>query len=171
MDNYTLSQILVSIAIVFDLLSFQFKTRKHVVLCLFIAGVLIATHFYLLNAFTAAVVMTIASIRYLTSYFSSRPGVRNLFLIINGVTLFVTYESFISLVAFVGSCLQTIGAFSKDDREMRLIMMVGTVVWLSHNVLVLSPMAVVMEVLFLLSNIVAYLRFYNKSPIVTKSEY
>ncbi|HHC7355418.1 TPA: YgjV family protein, partial [Vibrio campbellii] len=41
MDAFFLSQVLVAIAICFDLLSFQFKERKKIVASLFCAGVLI----------------------------------------------------------------------------------------------------------------------------------
>ena len=162
MDYYTISQVLVAVAIVFDLLSFQFKDRKHVVTCLSVAGCLISTHFYLLDAITAACIMGIATFRYMTSYFTTHSYVRNLFLCLNVVSLIATYQSFTSIISFIGSSLQTIGAFSRNDREMRLIMMVGTLVWLVHNVVVNSPMAIVMEIVFLVSNLAAYYRFYLK---------
>ncbi len=47
MNDFLLSQVLVAIAIGFDLLSFQFKERQKIVACLFCAGVLISTHFAL----------------------------------------------------------------------------------------------------------------------------
>ncbi|CAH1586108.1 hypothetical protein THF1C08_280031 [Vibrio jasicida] len=49
MDAFFLSQVLVAIAICFDLLSFQFKERKKIVASLFCAGVLISSHFALLD--------------------------------------------------------------------------------------------------------------------------
>ena len=160
MDHYTISQVLVTIAIIFDLLSFQFKERQHVVACLSFAGCLISTHFYLLDMITAAFIMGIATVRYMTSYFTSHPYARTLFLSLNIMTLIFTYHSLVSVISFIGSSIQTIGAFSRDDREMRLIMMVGTLVWLVHNVAINSPMAVVMEIVFLVSNLAAYYRYY-----------
>ena len=49
LSAFVLSQILISIAIVFDLASFQFKSRREIIGCLCFAGILISSHFILLE--------------------------------------------------------------------------------------------------------------------------
>ena len=55
-------------------------------------------------------------------------------------------------------------AFQEDDRRLRQLMIVGTSFWLLHNYLIGSPTAVLMEVLFISSNLVGYYRYYFKKP-------
>ncbi|MBY4675195.1 YgjV family protein [Marinobacterium arenosum] len=160
MSHFLLSQILVAIAICFDLLSFQFKERKRIVACLACAGVLISSHFALLEQWTAAALMSIATVRYLTSVFTTSRLTMLLFAAASVISTLFTYAGLISLLSCSGSLLQTVAAFQRDDRRLRLLMIVGTSVWLLHNYLANSPVAVVMEALFIGSNLVGYYRHY-----------
>ncbi|KAB0460061.1 YgjV family protein [Vibrio kanaloae] len=166
MSAFYLSQVLVAIAICFDLLSFQFKERKKIVTCLFFAGVLISSHFILLEQWTAASLMIIATIRYLTSVFSTSPKLKYFFCSMSLVATIFTYSGVVSVLSCLASVFQTLAAFNKDDRRLRELMIIGTSFWLIHNYLVGSPTAVVMEVLFICSNLVGYYRFYFKKSAV-----
>ena len=70
MTPFLLSQILVGMAICTDLLSFQGKQRKHILVCLIISSSLISLHFVLLEHWTAAGLGLLAGIRFVTSYFT-----------------------------------------------------------------------------------------------------
>ncbi|PTP06445.1 hypothetical protein CWO17_09535 [Vibrio sp. 10N.286.45.A3] len=169
MSAFYLSQVLVAIAICFDLLSFQFKERKKIVTCLFFAGVLISSHFILLEQWTAASLMTIATIatiRYLTSVFSTSSKFKYLFCSMSVVATAVTYSGLTSVLSCFASVFQTFAAFNKDDRRLRELMIIGTSFWLVHNYLVGSPTAVLMEALFICSNLVGYYRFYFKKNAI-----
>lgn len=162
MTAFIISQILVAIAIGFDLMSFQFKDRKSIVTCLFFAGILISSHFILLEQWTAASLMTIATVRYLVSVFSTSQKLKYLFCSASIISSVLTYSGLVSVISCLGSIFQTIAAFNKDDRRLREFMIIGTAFWLLHNYLIGSPTAVVMEVLFISSNLVGYYRFYYK---------
>jgi hypothetical protein len=158
--DFLLSQALIGIAIVFDMLSFQFRQRARILACLVVAGVLITAHFVLLQRWTAAGLMVIATTRFLVGIFSTAPLLKYLFAICAlGVGVF-TYAGLTSVLSCAGSLIQTFGAFSPSDRRLRQLMMLGTSVWLLHNVLIGSPAAVLMELLFLGSNLVGYYRYY-----------
>lgn len=73
MSSFALSQVLVGLALCTDILSFQFKNRKHIVICLLISCILISTHFMLLGHWTAAGLGIIAAVRFATSIFSTSP--------------------------------------------------------------------------------------------------
>lgn len=162
MTPFLLSQILVAIAICFDLMSFQFKERKKIVTCLFFAGTLISSHFILLEQWTAASLMLIATVRYLVSVFSTSAKLKYLFCGVSIISTSVTYTGLVSVVSCVASLFQTVAAFNKDDRRLRELMIIGTALWLVHNYMVGSPTAVVMEVLFISSNLIGYYRYYIK---------
>jgi hypothetical protein len=159
---FIISQILVAIAIGFDLMSFQFKDRKKIVTCLFFAGILISSHFMLLEQWTAASLMAIATVRYLVSVFSTSEKLKYLFCSASIISSVITYSGLISVISCLGSIFQTIAAFNKDDRRLREFMIIGTAFWLLHNYLIGSPTAVIMEVLFISSNLFGYYRFYYK---------
>lgn len=160
MSAFLISQVLVAIAILFDLLSFQFKERKNIVSCLFVAGILISVHFVLLEQWTAAGLMAIATIRYFTSIFSTSKRLMLVFSVCSVAVTTLTYAGFTSLISCIGSLFQTTAAFCKDDQKLRQLMIIGTSFWLLHNYLVGSPTAVLMEVLFISSNLIGYFRYY-----------
>ncbi|WP_026970473.1 YgjV family protein [Aliagarivorans marinus] len=162
MNDFLLSQVLVAIAIGFDLLSFQFKERQKIVACLFCAGVLISTHFALLEQWTAASLMGIATLRYLLSIFSTSSIFMYLFCLSSVVATALTFTGVTSIISCLGSTFQTIAAFQQNDRKLRQLMIVGTSFWLLHNYLIGSPTAVLMEVLFISSNLIGYYRYYYK---------
>ncbi len=95
MSAFLWSQILIAIAIVFDLISFQFKKRQKIVCCLCASGILISTHFVLLEQWTAASLMLLASIRYFTSIFTTSK--RWMFLYLTSA-LMITVMTFVDLI-------------------------------------------------------------------------
>ncbi len=155
------------IAICFDLLSFQLKKRTHIVSCLSVSGAFIATHFLLLEKWTAVILMVIAVTRYVTSYFSTSKNLMTLFVAGSIVGTFFTFQGFLSILSCLGSIFQTFGAFSNNDKRLRQLMIIGTFFWLCHNYFAASPVAVLMEILFLSSNFIGYYRFYFKGQECT----
>ena len=144
------------------MLSFQLKKRTHIVLCLSIAGIFISSHFLLLEKWTAAVLMLIAVTRYLASYFTTSKRLMTIFVSASIVSTFFTFQGFLSILSCIGSIFQTLGAFNRDDKHLRQLMIIGTLFWLCHNFFAHSPVAVLMEILFLSSNLIGYYRFYIK---------
>lgn len=167
MSFFVISQLLISTAIVFDLASFQCKQRRQVVGCLSIAGVLICSHFILLSQWTAAALMACATVRYFTSVFTTSWRAMWFFLIANFVIFTLTFSGVVSLISVIGATIQTIAAFQKNDKVLRQMMVMGTACWIVHNIIVNSPAAILMELLFLLSNVIAYRRFYCSKSNLT----
>ncbi len=160
MSAFVLSQILVAIAILFDLASFQFRQRKKIVACLTFAAILIASHFVLLEQWTAACLMGIAAVRFLTSVFTTSRKLMWLFCSASLVATGLTFSGLPSVLSCTGSLLQTVAVFSQHDQRLRLITMSGTLFWITHHLVVGSPTAVVMDLMFLMSNLAGYYRFY-----------
>ncbi|MEP3349592.1 MAG: YgjV family protein [Marinomonas sp.] len=168
MDNFIISQILLIFTIFFDLISFQFKDRKKILICFFIAAAFNSTHFFLLEQQTAAWLMFMGSIRYFASIFFPSKKVAIPFIIIPILLLFMTYTGISSILSFLGSVIKTAAVFCKHDKMLRLFMMIGTVFWIANNAIVNSPLGVLMESLFLASNIIAYYRYYIIKKSVLK---
>lgn len=155
-----LSQILVGMAICTDLLSFQGKERRHILVCLIISSSLIALHFVLLEHWTAAGLGLLAGVRFSTSYFTTSKKAMSIFVCCSLLVGICTYSGVLSLLSCTGAICNTLGSFCSTDRRMREMMFLGTCFWITHNVLAHSPTAVLLECLFLSSNIVGYYRYY-----------
>ncbi len=78
------------------------------------------------------------------------------------LAVFATYQGLLALLGLLASLLQTRAAFCLDDRLLRRWMLLGTLCWLANNLLVGSPVAALMEGLFLVSNLVGYYRHYGR---------
>jgi hypothetical protein len=158
--DFLLSQLLVGVVFCFDVASFQFREKRHVLSCLVFSALLLGIHFALLGAQTAAILGFIAAARFSVAIFSHARWWMYLFLslvIVNGI---LSYAGLLTLFATVGGLITTTAAFMPTDRQFREYMMVGTLVWIAHNAMAGSPAAVVLEIFFLGSNLVGYYRFY-----------
>ncbi|EPJ52486.1 MAG: hypothetical protein OFPI_13500 [Osedax symbiont Rs2] len=160
MSAFILSQLLIVIAIGSDLASFQYKSKAKIVACLCISGVLITLHFILLQQYTAAALMALATVRFFSSLFTSAPAMMLLFATLSVLISAFTYVDALAIISCCGSLLHTIAAFCKNDQRLRQWMLLGSVFWLLHNYLLGSPAAVLMEILFIASNLVGYYRYY-----------
>jgi hypothetical protein len=72
----------------------------------------------------------------------------------------LSYSGLLSLLSSSGSIFGTMASFCKDDKRLRQLMLIGTILWTVHNILAGSPMAVLMELIFISSNLIGYFRFY-----------
>ncbi len=159
MTAFAVSQILVGAAFVFALIAFQFRRREHVLVCWIVLTALSAVHFLLLNARTAALLTSIASVRYFIVIFRQSNGLLYAFLVVAAASTAATYAGPMSLLAGTASVLHTIASF-RGNRGLRQINMLASCVWIVHNTLAGSPAAVMLDVFFLSSNIVGYYRYF-----------
>jgi uncharacterized membrane protein YiaA len=166
MSLFVASQILVGLAALFDIASFQFKNRTLLLSALCISALLIAAHFALLDEWTAACLLVIGACRYLAGIVISNPKIKWLFYFVTVLGTVATFSGLTSVLSCIASLLHTKASFSNNDKLMRWLMVIGTGVWGVHDVIVGSPVAVLIDVLFVISSIVGYYRIHIKSPYV-----
>ena len=159
-SNFILSQTLIGIAICSDILSFQFKERKKIVACLIVSATFISCHFMLLGHWTATLLGLLAVARFTSSLFTTSKRIMWLFLFITFVISTFSFEGLLSVLGCTATVFTTVASFSKEDKLLRQLMLVGTMIWITHNYLAGSPGAVLMEALFISSNLVGYFRYY-----------
>lgn len=161
-SSFLLSQILIGIAFIFDLSSFQFKNRKHILICFTIAASLISAHFFLLGEYTAGSVVALSAVRFIVSIFTTNKRMLWLFLVLILIAGVVTFDGFEDILSVSAMLLSTFSAFSAADKKLRLFMMCGTVLMITHNIIIFTPAAILLESFFLASNLFAYYRYYLK---------
>lgn len=165
MNPFLLSQILIGFAICCDLLSFQFKERERILSILLVSCLLIGSHFALLEQWTAAGLAVAAALRFLVSLKTASR--KNMWFFVGLAVLITisTYSGPLSILTCFGSIFGTVASFCKEDKRLRQFMLIGTSLWLLNNILIGSPMAVLMESLFIGSNLLGYYRFYIKKSL------
>ncbi|MGL5525327.1 MAG: YgjV family protein [Aeromonas veronii] len=155
MSLFLWSQLVVSLALLLDLLSFQLRDRCRILACLALSCALNAGHFALLGQWSAACLLLLASVRFLVSIWLVRRILMWFFMGLACAAALATYQGLLSWIGLLASLLQTRAAFCPDDRLLRRWMLLGTLCWLG------SPVAALMEGLFLVSNLVGYYRHYG----------
>ncbi len=168
MSTFLLSQILVGIAVVFDAAAFQFKDRGKIFVCFLFSSGLISAHFLLLGQDIGAAVYFLTFLRFLAGYVAKSRYWLLIFLLATTVVSIVTYQSPVSALAFCGGVFSTVGAFQRDDLRLRGYMLAGTSLWLVFNLVVFSPVAVVRQSVFIVSNVVGLMRHYGRLTCLGK---
>ena len=166
MSLFIASQILVGLAALFDIASFQFKNRIALLSALCISALLIAAHFALLKEWTAACLLVIGACRYLAGIFIFNSRIKWLFYFITVLASALTFSGITSALSCIASLLHTKASFSHNDKLMRLLMVIGTTVWGVHDIIVGSPVAVLIDILFIVSSGIGYYRIYIKKPML-----
>jgi len=162
---FYLSQAIMFIAMIFDFLGFQFKKRKYTFACFIISASLISIHYFLLDKFAAGILVFCSVLRFITCYHTTNKKFMYFFIVLNSTTVFFTFTEFLDLLFLAGSLTIVVGNFQKDNALMRRIMMVGTSLIIIYNIIIFTPMGVLVEGLFLLSNFIGYYRHYINKKI------
>ena len=157
---FIISQVAYFFAMGFDFLSLQYKKREYTFLCLIAAASLISFHFFLLGKVAVGVIMLISVLRFITSYFTTSKKYIFIFIILNTVSLFFTYKEPYDLIIYTAITIFIISNFQKSNKLMRQMMMVGSAFIITYNIIIQTPMGVIAECSFLLSNFIGYYRHY-----------
>ncbi len=160
--SFLISQIFAAIAIVADIISFQFKERKKIIIFFMIAALCIVLHYILLERYAAAVIGSIAIVRFFVSYYKTDIYLIYVFTALLWLVTYFFYKDIYDVIYFIGITFATIGVFQSSDKSLRLWMMWGTVFVMIYDILIFSPVGVLLDFIFFVSNLVWYYRFYYK---------
>jgi len=159
MDFFLISQGLAAIAFACGVISFQCKKRRNILLWLCASALTNAFHVFVLGRDGAGTLYIVMGIRVFTAAFYTNHllmyGLMGLILI----GFVISYSRPLDFLAFFGSILATYGNFQQSDQKVRLVYMGCALTWMVHNYLAGSPVAVLMETTFLISNLIGYRRF------------
>jgi hypothetical protein len=158
MSPFIISQILATVTLLVGMAAFQFKDRHNILRGWFVAASFAALHFYYLGNIEAAVLVAIIGVRFLVSSFTFDKRLMYFFMAISLAAYIYTYTNPVSLLALTATMIGTWGTFQKEQSTVRLTMMSTELLWVIHNFIVWSPVAVGMEVLFFASNLIGYMR-------------
>ncbi len=107
MSLFLWSQLVVSLALLLDLLSFQLRDRRRILACLALSCALNAGHFALLGQWSAASLLLLASMRFLVSIWLVRRILMWFFMGLACAAALATYQGLLSWIGLLASQLQT----------------------------------------------------------------
>lgn len=166
MNPFILSQVLAGIAFASDIASFQFKHRRHILICFILSTLLLSAHFFLLESYISSAVVFLSFLRVVVAYFRTDYRYILLFSALTVVVFFGLQDfSISSFLALIAGIIFSVAAFQPKDKLLRLYTMLGMVFWIPHVFLVGTPIGFSVEIFFLLSNLVGYWRYYGKKTV------
>ena len=171
MNLFLLSQLLACGAFILDMLAFQFSRRVVSLTLLACSTSLLALHFWLLDETSASGMMILAACRYLVATLTTRRALKWSFLGASVVCSLMTWQHPADVLPLAGSLMMTLAAFQSDAGRLRILTLVGSLFWLSNNILAGSPVAVAMEATFMMSTLISYWRWVRKKPILNRTPY
>lgn len=120
-----------------------------------------AVHFAMLGVPTAVASLLVSTARSLVSMRSQSPVWAAIFVtlaIALGVWL---YEGWVSLLPIAATCIGTTALFLLRGLQMRLLMLVGTLLWVANNLIVGSIGGAALEIVIALTNIWTIARLWR----------
>jgi len=162
---FLLAQIFWAIGLILELITFQFKNRKTILVLLMFWTVFWAIHFYFLNELVSAWILVWSALRLLVAFLLDKDwkyftlSKYFFFISLFLITIFL-YKSYIDFIVLFAWLTAVISSFQKKDKLLRIWAMVSTFAWLVISILVWTPISIVASTTFLISNIIGYWRFY-----------
>ena len=142
---------------------FAQKDDRRFKLFMMIMNVNHTLHFILMGAATSALSALLAAIR---TYVAIK--VKSLYVAIFFIVLIIVLNSFLASEWFdwlcvVGACLGTYALFCLHGIQLRLVMMLGTLCWLTNNIIIGSIGGVMLEVMVLTISMITVIRLKKQS--------
>ena len=168
-----------------NILSYQNKNQKSLLLFQLSGGTLFAISFFLLGATIGAILNIIAVVRAVMFLFSdklkmSHPAWLAGFIVIYvaiyvlNFTVFGTEPRFINfvieLLPVVGMTALSVGFMFGNSSKVRMLGLISSPAWLIYNIYYLSVGAIICETLSLISIFIGMLRHDKSKDCVTESD-
>lgn len=145
-------------------ISFQFKKHKKIVLCKMTSEFLFSAQYFLMGAYTGAVLDLISGLRNFLFYkFVEKKRSTTPIIVAFGLLVLVlgilSCDGWMSLLPIGAKLLTTISYGMKKERLLRFITLPSCLLWLSYNALVGAWEAMIGDSLALISILVAIYKF------------
>tara|TARA_R110000744_G_scaffold98144_4_gene189626 strand:- start:3506 stop:4021 length:516 start_codon:yes stop_codon:yes gene_type:complete len=160
MPDFLLSQLLVTVTLIIECCAMQFKNKNYILAALSVSCLFNGFHYLLLDQPTAGYIFLFSSVRFLISIKWKFQWISVVSLCLSLLITVSTYNGLLSVIGFMATILITTGSFSHNDKFLRLMMIAGGLLWFIHNLILGSPIGVVVETVFVGSSCIGYYRYY-----------
>lgn len=170
LSAFLLSQVLVGIALVSNLVSFHFRKRATVLSLLTLSVALVSAHLFLLGETTAGLLTLYAVVYFLVSTRTTSQKIMWAFMAGGAIIFAYTYSSLLDWFVLVSTVLTLLSIFNPNQRRMREYQFAGTITRIVYYSIIFSPVGILLEVTLLISNVTSYYRFYLRKPVSAEFE-
>ena len=154
-------------AVIFFLFSFHAKSRKNILLLQLLSVIIWAIHFYLLSAWTGAVLITINGFVTILFLFKNKnkklgnPLILYLSLLILIIFTIITWGAFYSIFPLLAVGSVMVARWQNNIHLIRIISFPTSVFWIVYDLFVGAYGSIIAEVLIITSILISLFR--NKS--------
>lgn len=157
-------QLLAIVALGIWFFSYHFSSRKTILLVQLLSFVFWITHFILIEAYTGAALAGVAALRLALFSFKTntnwigKPIVMWLFILLFGLSTYLTFESYWGIAAFVGGVFAIIASWQLDTNKIRKLFIPSHLSWIVYDIFSGSIGGAISEGVLCLSAIISLLR-------------
>ena len=159
------AQIVGIVALLVNVLSYQFNKRSQILVMQFVAGFLFALHYFLLGAYAGAIANVLGVTRSLAFLFrgknklASHPLCPVFFVVLSFISVAFTYQNFLSLLPSFAFLSNSIALWSDRPKITRIFTIPNNSLFLIYNISTLSYSGIISDIFVLVSLIIAFVRF------------
>lgn len=173
-DNLA-AQIVGMVALLINVLSYQFDERKKILTMQFFSGAFFTLHYFLLGAYAGAVTNLLSVLRALCfSYrgrykWASHAALPVTFVITSLISTIFTYQNLLSIVPTIAFTFNSVALWSNRPKTTRIFTIPNNSLFLVYNIANASYSGIISDVFVLVSLLVAFIRFdILKKPVEVK---
>lgn len=159
MSFFLLSQICAWVTLILDILTFRFKNRKVILIFLIASTTFLSLHYFFLDKILASTILVASILRFVVSYFTTDKGWMAVFLVLAWVIAVHTYSETYDIIPLIVSILFTLWAFQKNEKILRIFFLGAWILLLIYDIIVFSPVWMLLESIFVISCILWILKF------------
>ncbi len=174
-ENLT-AQIVGMVALLINVLSYQFNERKKILTMQFFSGAFFTLHYFLLGAYAGAVTNLLSVLRALCFFYrgrykwASHPACPVIFVALSLISTIFTYQSLLSIVPTIAFTFNSVALWSDRPRTTRIFTIPNNSLFLIYNIANTSYSGIISDTFVLVSLLVAFVRFdILKKPIKEKN--
>ena len=167
MSEHIAAQLVGFMAVGFSLAVFQVNNRRTMLTLLICAALLYTCSFYMLHAYTGAIMNLLAAARsyvYVRHLKRQDPKVLILFLVLLVAATALTWQGPISLLPLIGTASGTVAFWLINLRRTRKLTLISPPSWFVYDLLSGSYPGMFIEVINISSNIIGIYRFDIRKP-------
>ena len=153
MNDYLLSQVFSSVALVLGIAAYQSKQDRKLKLTLSAAATFQAIHFLLLGATQGFVQSLVTAARFFTAAWWQSPQLFWVFVTLGTVVGAWRYASLVDLLPILANFIACVAVFRLKGISTRYGLLATTLCWLMYNALQASVMGCVLEVFYVVTNL------------------
>ncbi|MDD4211426.1 MAG: YgjV family protein [Clostridia bacterium] len=164
MSFYVASQIVGYIALSISLYAFWQHSRKKLLKFHMFASFLYGVHYNLMGAFTGGVSSFVGILRaYIFSLKENNKKYQSIFILVGFwlvylIILILTYQSWFDVLAIASTLIFTFSLWVSNVSNMKLLAILGSIIWLAYTILIKSYPGMMIEILFATSTAISYIK-------------